>query len=181
MISVKIFPYKIQIIKIFKLLRRWGPGIWSLSLLDAMYNRKTKLEEEKESWSKKGWSHGGESQGDNLHSKLISVKSNRTLLRQTKQVNIYLMKANKLILSYPLHCFARPLVVADFVNLCWRCRKRIKWGSPHNTLNISFSEIPSKFLSLIFSLKIFSSEDLCLHQNDLSPQWMCASSFKLFR
>jgi hypothetical protein len=32
-----------------------------------MYNRKTKHEKEKESRAKKEWSHGGESQGENLH------------------------------------------------------------------------------------------------------------------
>ena len=49
--------------------------------------------------------------------KLISVESTRTLLHQTKQENIYLMKASKLILSYPLRPFARPHATEDFVNL----------------------------------------------------------------
>jgi hypothetical protein len=41
-------------------MRRHGPGIWSLSILEQGYNRKTKSEKKEEILAKMGWSDGGD-------------------------------------------------------------------------------------------------------------------------
>jgi hypothetical protein len=59
----------------YKSLRRLGPGIWSLSILEQGYNRKTKREKKEESLAKMGWSDGGDNTRQGLaHQKLINAE-----------------------------------------------------------------------------------------------------------
>jgi hypothetical protein len=51
----------------YKSLRRLGPGIWSLAILEQGYNRKTKSENKEEILAKMGWSDAVITQGEDLH------------------------------------------------------------------------------------------------------------------
>jgi hypothetical protein len=64
----------------YKSLRRLGPGIWSLAILEQGYNRKTKSEKKEEILAKMGWSDGGDNtRRGPAHQKLISAEINSGL------------------------------------------------------------------------------------------------------